>query len=344
MTRSVAVPVVERSQVGEARRRAAALAAISELDETQSGKLALVVTELANNLVRHATGGQIVLRVLQEGERRGVEVLALDTGPGIRNVAQALGDGYSTGGTAGEGLGVVVRASEEFDLYTTPEQGTALLVRVWAEPPTPTAASALAMQIGAVCVPVAGETECGDGWAAERHGHRTMLAVVDGLGHGPRAAAAADVALGILHGAYHRSPAEVLQAAHAALRPTCGAVMAVAEIRTDLGQLRWAGVGNISGEIRTGDASSHLVSHNGTLGHQVRKVQEFVHPWREECLLLLHSDGLATLRNVERYGGLWRRDPALVAGVLYRDGQRGRDDTTVLAIRQGLMVAAGGER
>jgi hypothetical protein len=120
--------------------------------------------------------------------------------------------------------------------------------------------------------------------------------------------------------------------------------MAVAEIRTDLGQLRWAGVGNISGEIRTGDASTHLVSHNGTLGHQVRKVQEFIHPWRDECLLLLHSDGLATLRNVERYRGLWRRDPALVAGVLYRDGRRGRDDTTVLAIRQGLMVAAGGER
>ena len=339
MTRSIAVPVVESSQVGEARRRAAALASLAALNEIQSGKLALVVTELANNLIRHATGGQIVLRVLAEGDRRGVEVLALDTGPGIRNVSQALGDGYSTGGTAGEGLGAVVRASEGFDLYTVPGQGTALLARVWAESPTVTAPAAAEFQVGAVCVPVAGETECGDGWAAELNGPRTMLAVVDGLGHGPRAAAAADAALRVFQDSHRQSPGQIVEAAHAALRATCGAVMGVAEIRSDLGQLRWAGIGNISGEVRADNHSSHLVSHNGTLGHQVRKVQEFVYPWSEDRLLLLHSDGLATLRQMERYVGLWRRDPSLVAGVLYRDCRRGKDDTTVLASRHGLSAS-----
>ena len=334
MNRSAVVAVVESSQIGEARRLAAQLARSAQLGETQAGRLALVVTELANNLVRHATGGQMVLRLRQEKGRSGVEVLALDTGPGISNVPQALGDGYSTGGTAGEGLGAVSRLSEDFDLYSVPGQGTALLTRVWASPPVPGASSPPEFLIGAVCLPIPGESQCGDAWATETQPQRTLLTIVDGLGHGPLAAAAATEAIRIFHLHARRSPAEIVEAAHTALRPTCGAVMGVAEIRTDLGELRWAGVGNISGEIRLGEASSHLVSLNGTLGHQVRKVREFVLPWSDACLLLLHSDGMATLRQRDRYVGLWQRDPALIAGVLYRDCRRGKDDFTVLTSRQ----------
>jgi anti-sigma regulatory factor (Ser/Thr protein kinase) len=332
MNRSQVVTVVESSQIGEARRLAAYLAASAELDATQAGRLALVVTEVANNLVRHATGGQIVLRVRRESGRGGVEVLALDTGPGIANVARALGDGYSTGGTAGEGLGAVSRLSEDFDLYSVPGQGTALLARVWSGSAARTPAPEFL--IGAVCLPIVGEFECGDAWATEKQARRTLITVVDGLGHGPCAATAAAEAIRVFQANTDRSPGQILEAAHAALRPTCGAVMGVAEIRPDLGELCWAGLGNISGEIRLGETSSHLVSHNGTVGHQMRKIQEFVHPWTEGSLLLLHSDGMATLRQRDRYPGLWGRDPSLIAGVLYRDCRRGKDDFTALAARQ----------
>lgn len=337
MNRSQVVNVVESSQIGEVRRLAAQLAASAELGATQAGRLALVVTEVANNLVRHATGGQMVLRVRHDGGRGGVELLALDTGPGIANIPRALGDGYSTGGTAGEGLGAVSRLAEDFDLYSVPGQGTALLARVWAGSAARTPVPEFL--IGAVCLPIAGEFECGDAWATERQARRTLIAVVDGLGHGPRAAAAAAEAIRVFQAHSDRSPAEILEAAHAALRPTCGAVMGVAEIRPEVGELRWAGVGNISGEIRLGEVSSHLVSHNGTVGHQLRKVQEFVHPWTAGCLLLLHSDGMATLRQRDRYPGLWGRDPSLIAGVLYRDCRRGKDDFTVLAARQGASLS-----
>jgi anti-sigma regulatory factor (Ser/Thr protein kinase) len=350
MNRSAVVAVVESSQIGEARRLAARLAAEAALETTQAGKLALVVTELATNLVRHAIGGQIVLRVRQEQGRRGVEVLALDTGPGIGNVDRALGDGYSTGGTAGAGLGAVSRLSEDFDIYSLSGLGTALLARVWASPtpgpsrsPATPAPSAPEFLIGAVCLPIASETQCGDAWAAVRQNQRILLAVVDGLGHGPLAAVAAAEAIRIFQHYPERSPGQILEVAHAALRSTCGAVMGVAEIRLDQGALCWAGVGNISGEIRLGEASSHLVSHNGTLGHQLRKVQEFIYPWHVGSLLLLHSDGMATVRQPERYPGLWGRDPSLVAGVLYRDFRRGKDDFTVVALRQAITTLRAGQ-
>jgi hypothetical protein len=263
-----------------------------------------------------------------------VEVLALDTGPGISDIPRALGDGYSTAGTAGEGLGAVRRLSDDFDLYSVPGQGTALLARIWANSASAASHPAPELLIGAVCLPIAGESRCGDAWAADQKPRRTMLALVDGLGHGPLAATAAEEAIRVVLAHPDRSPVEILEAAHAALRPTCGAVMGVAEIRTDLGELRWAGVGNISGEIHTGESSVHLVSRNGTLGYQVRKIQEFVYPWQPRSHLLLHSDGMATLRERDRYPGLWCRDPALVAGVLYRDYRRVRDDFTLVASRR----------
>jgi len=340
MNRCVVVAVVESSQVGEARRLAATFAEDAGLGGTQAGRLALIVTELSNNLVRHATGGQIVLQVRHENGRGGVEVLALDTGPGIHDISRALGDGYSTGGTAGEGLGAVSRMSEDFDVYSVPGQGTALLARVWDTTVSAAKAPPGEFLIGAVCLPIAQETECGDAWAAERQPRRMLLALVDGLGHGPLAAAAAREAIRIFRGNPARTPGQMVEAAHAALRPTVGAVMGVAEIRTDLGELRWAGVGNISGEIRTGETSAHLVSHNGTVGHQVRKVQEFVYPWQANSLLLLHSDGMATVRQWDRYTGLWGRDPSLVAGVMYRDYRRGKDDFTVVTSRQVVAPSA----
>ena len=77
-----------------------------------------------------------------------------------------------------------------------------------------------------------------------------------------------------------------------------------------------------------------MVSHNGTVGHVTRKVQEFVYPWLPGALVIMHSDGLGTQWSLERYPGLALRDPALIAGVLYRDFQRGRDDVTVLVARE----------
>jgi hypothetical protein len=77
-----------------------------------------------------------------------------------------------------------------------------------------------------------------------------------------------------------------------------------------------------------------MVSYNGTVGHEVRKIQEFTYQWPQQGLLVMHSDGLKTQWRLDRYPGLMHKHPSLIAGVLYRDFNRGRDDVTVLVARE----------
>ena len=77
-----------------------------------------------------------------------------------------------------------------------------------------------------------------------------------------------------------------------------------------------------------------MVSHTGTVGQNVTRFQEFTHRWPDEGLLILHSDGLSSRWTLEPYPGLTRKDPSLVAGVLYRDFVSGHDDVVVLVARE----------
>src|SRR5690349_19022077 len=115
------VPVQEQSQVGEARRTAASLTAKLGLNETEAGKVAIIVTELATNLLKHGKGGELVLNV-PGAEPAGLEILALDKGTGIANLRECMRDGHSTAGTPGGGLGAVERLSSALDIYTAPQR------------------------------------------------------------------------------------------------------------------------------------------------------------------------------------------------------------------------------
>jgi anti-sigma regulatory factor (Ser/Thr protein kinase) len=330
---TVALAVAEASQVGEARRAAAALAGRLGFGEAEAGKVALVVTEAATNLVKHAGGGAVLLSPVEDGPAVGIEVLALDRGPGIPDLGRCLRDGYSTAGTPGTGLGAIVRLSASADFYSRPPAGAALVARLWSRPP-PAADAPPPFRVGAVSVPKAGEEVCGDCWAVRHEGGCCVLLVADGLGHGALAAEASRAAARILRDGPRMGPAAVLQAAHAALRGTRGAAVAVAEADLAAGEVRFAGVGNVAGCIITpGGECRSMASHNGTVGHEARKFQEFVYPLPAGALLVMNSDGLTSRWNLDASPGLAVRDPALIAGVLYRDFQRGRDDVTVLVAR-----------
>jgi hypothetical protein len=98
-------------------------------------------------------------------------------------------------------------------------------------------------------------------------------------------------------------------------------------------------LGNIAGSIVTDDAPRRqMVSHNGTAGHQGRRIQEFTYPWSRTSLLILHSDGVSTHWSLEKYPALTLRRPSLVAGVLFRDFGRGRDDASVVVVRQATAI------
>ncbi|MBW4494761.1 MAG: SpoIIE family protein phosphatase [Oscillatoria princeps RMCB-10] len=289
----------------------------------------------ASNLVKHATTGELVLQSLHWDGSTGIEILALDRGPGMANVSRCLNDGFSTAGTAGTGLGAIRRLSDVFDIHSSAGTGTALLARLRSRPLSPPAPD---LEIGAVCLPKAGEQECGDAWAFSRHQGRNLILVADGLGHGPAAAAASSEAARIFQQSAGLPLEEIAKAAHAALRPTRGAALAIAEVSPNLQAVRFVGVGNIAGAIVTAQGSRSLVSYNGTIGYEITKIKEFVFPWPQNALLVMHSDGLATQWRLDRYAGLAAKHPSLIAGVLYRDFKRGRDDVTVLIAREGKLL------
>jgi anti-sigma regulatory factor (Ser/Thr protein kinase) len=323
------IPVSESSQIGEARRAASEFAAEMGFDSTTQGKLAIVAAEAATNLVRHSHGGELLLQSRDNGDLPGVELLALDKGPGIADLARSMRDGVSSGSSPGNGLGAMKRLSSLLDMYSAPGVGTALLARFW-----PGQQDRAPLQYGAVAVAKWGEPACGDAYAIECSTDRATLVVADGLGHGVDAAMAAEEAVRVFRRDARLAPVEILERIHGALRSTRGAAVSVAQINWSTRLVRYAGVGNISAAILAADSVRRLVSHNGTVGHELRKLQEFQYPWPEHATLIMHSDGLGSHWDLDRYAGLLARDPTLIAAVLYRDFERGRDDVSVLVVRE----------
>lgn len=335
MKDATALSVTEESQVGEARRLAVALAAQLGFSETDRGKVAIVATEAAKNLLKHARDGEIILQTLKNGSRDSIEIVAIDRGPGMANVGQCLRDGFSTAGTPGTGLGAIGRLSNFFEIHSTPELGTALIARLESGKNCREALPNLNfLEIGVINLPKVGEKICGDSWAAENCGDKNSILVADGLGHGSLAEGASREAVAVFQANAKLGPKAILEKAHAALKHTRGAAAAIAQIDRTQNIVCFAGVGNISGVIYTDTHTRSMVSYNGTIGHQMRKVEEFTYPWSPQSILIMHSDGLATQWDLNRYPGLASKHPALIAAVLYRDFARSRDDMTVIVAKE----------
>lgn len=328
----LALHIGELSEVAAARRAAQQLAKRLGFGETEVGRVALVVTEAATNIAKHAASGEIVLQAVSRGEVAGIEILALDRGPGMTDFQQSLADGTSSVGTYGIGLGAMQRQSNEFDVYSVTGHGTAVRMVLWATPPEHDARKP-ALEIGAVSIAYPGETVCGDGWMVSFDEQAARFMVCDGLGHGPDAALASTEATRRAAGSDY-PPAVVIEHLHQALRSTRGAAVAVAELDRSAGEIHFAGVGNIAASVITDDQRYQLVSHNGIVGGKLLKVQTFSAKWERGSLFVAHSDGLSTRWSLDDYPGLARCHPGLVAAVLYRDFGRQRDDMTVLAIRE----------
>ncbi|HUB02784.1 MAG TPA: ATP-binding SpoIIE family protein phosphatase [Terriglobales bacterium] len=319
--------IVDVSNAGEARRIAVECATSIGMDETDCGKVAIAVTEMATNLFKHAQHGKILCESVTGNGAHGLRVLAVDKGPGIENIAVALQDGYSTYGSNGNGLGGIRRLSTTFDLYSKPGLGTCLVAEFW---PQKKLNSTQPFSLGVVSLAMRGELVCGDGWGTRATRDRSFFMVVDGLGHGTFASDAAREAERVLAHSHATSAANILRDCHDALKKTRGAAAAVAGISRESGTLTYAGIGNISAAVIDGQSRRGIANHNGTLGHQMHKLQEFTVPWNHDSILIMHSDGLGSKWDLNHYPGLAGKHPSIIAAMLYRDFYRERDDVTVV--------------
>ena len=336
MNLTAAVDVHESSQVAVARRAATALAEQIGCSDAQAGQAALVASELATNLAKHARGGEILLRPLYTGSAAppvGLELLAVDRGPGIPDAALSRRDGFSTAGTLGQGLGAIERQSDVFRLYTSASGTLAVAQLFLTSQATPVRHPPI--DVGAVHVSKPGEDVCGDAWAWRARDDRFAVLLADGLGHGLYAHEASRLATDVFGRTHEESPGTVIHDVHLALRSTRGAAVAGLAVDLQRGIARFAGLGNIGAVIcHSGGSRQTFVSHSGTAGHTAPRVHEFQYPVHPDSVIVMYSDGLSSHWDLRAYPGILARHPSLIAGALYRDFSRRRDDVTVVVVKR----------
>ncbi len=329
---STIFPIDGVTRVAEVRRHVTAVALREGLDNNAVSDLAIIATELSTNLVKHAVQGEIQISSLNEPEQRGVEILSIDRGPGMSDLDSCLADGYSSAGTPGTGLGAIVRLSTTFDAHSEVGRGSVFVARLKARPRRANFVPSIVL--GVVSCAVAKETISGDAWSLRPTPDGVLLFLADGLGHGQLAADASGKAVARFEASLNTAPIVILEEIHTALKGTRGAAIAVARVDYARGICHFGGIGNIAGRVISPELTSHMVSHVGTAGYEARRFQEFTYPLPSSAAVILHSDGLTSSWRLDSYNDLLIRDPAVIAGVLYRDATRGRDDVCVMVAKR----------
>ena len=340
--------VEDASAVVACRNAGLAMASRLQFPAARADALALAVTEAASNLHKHARQGALLLAVNRDADVPGIDLVTIDSGPGLRDVGAAMQDGHSTVGTLGIGLGAIRRLADFCDLYSVPGHGTALVARFWPVPRAP------AIRCAGLIRPITGETECGDAYGVLRTGDTVTAVFCDGLGHGPLAAAAAAAALAAVLGEPATGPATamgpatgsasasgpasgsasepvaLLERAHRRMSGTRGGAVAVVQVSGQLA--RFAGLGNVAAFILSAGSRKSMLSVPGIAGYQARAFRQFEYEVPPGAAVILHSDGISSRWEVAAVPGVETKDPLLIAAVLLAEAGIHRDDAGVVVL------------
>lgn len=331
------------SDVGVCRRKSVALAGKMGFDDVKSGEIAILVSELATNVLRHGGGrGRLcICELTDENNRRAIEIFCCDTGKGIPDFDQAMNDGYSGKQSLGIGLGSIRRFSDIFESVSTRESGSPLaefsnlfqhcLRCVKWVPILNWRSSNRKLIVGAASVCKPGETLNGDSYVIAHPGFdKTLVAVIDGLGHGKDAHIASTILKEQVLLKSELPLPDLLNYLHQSARGTRGAVIGLTYIDTHRSLLQFSGIGNIEGFVLTKEGKKSLISFGGILGHHIRSPRMFEYPFSKGDVLCLFSDGLTTRWNPDDID--WNEHPQQIAELLITNYSRSNDDTTVLVI------------
>lgn len=302
------------------------------LSAKRLAELEIVVSEITSNVIKHtSTGAELLVKSL-EGSNAGIEIICIDPGPGMESAERMMEDGVSSTNTLGQGLGAIRRLSDEFDLYSLPGWGTILLARVYNKPVDIKKA---AFNIGIVMLAKDGEQVCGDDYYYTVRGNNLRIAVCDGLGHGKEAHAAARACLQVYQENILITPGELIRKVHDSNKRTRGAVIYATHIDFSNKQVMYCGVGNIAAKIISSAKPKYCISYNGIVGHSVPSViNNHILQCNKNDLFIIHSDGLSTRWDLQKYPNITKHDSSIIAAALYKDFNRKTDDVTIAVISQ----------
>ena len=321
----------DRERAQQSVRRAAVEAGF---DGNGSEEIALVVAELAANLIKHAGRGVLRVRTLEQGGRAGIEIEAEDHGPGIADVEQSFADGYSTKGSLGYGLGTVNRLMDEIDVRSMAGCGTQIVCRRWVRRRAE-AGARREWDVGVMTRARRNAAENGDAFVVKAQEHELLIGLIDGLGHGEPAQTAALAAQHYVE-KHAGSPLEkIFVGASRACLATRGVVMALAHF-TSATHMNFASVGNVEARVCGSAERIPLQVKRGIVGSGNSRADSQAVPWDPNWILVLHTDGLRAHWQCGDFPGL-ERDPAkAIASRLMRALAKDDDDATVVVVRREL--------
>jgi anti-sigma regulatory factor (Ser/Thr protein kinase) len=326
------VEVQHENGVGEARRAARTTATALGFAPQACEEIALAMTELATNLLKHARGGTLTLTPLTEGGQVGLEIQSHDNGPGILDVEQAIGDRFSTSGTHGTGLGAVNRLMDELDIASQRGTGTRIVCRKWLREHRPSVRSC-PLSFGVATRPRPSEQVNGDAFVVIQWAESALVGIIDGLGHGQSAHRAAQTARQYVESHFDMPLDQIFRGTDRACRASRGVVMALARFDWSKDRLTFASVGNISVRIFPQSKPFQFTIRRGVIGLNAPGPIVSEHPWPLDHVLVLHSDGISTRWDWKDFDS-WADQPATtMAQELLKAQAKVEDDATVIVVR-----------
>lgn len=329
--KSLQIP--DRSYVALAKKEIHALTEENGFNREQIGEIDIIVAEITSNLIKHANGGELLVRMIEDHIGKGIELICIDNGRGIHDPVRMMEDGTSTTNTLGHGLGSMKRLSDTFQIYSQKDWGTILLSRKYTKEPKPFK-TRTRIETGIVIVPKPGETDCGDGYCFKPDKNGITILVADGLGHGPEAKLAVDKAKDAFNDCNETTPAEIIRYMHPLVKKTRGLVATVANYSFHAKKWLVCGVGNINTRAYSPMQSKNYICYNGIVGMTIPNTMKNQEIEAEHGqILIMCSDGIKSRWDPQKYPGIHKYDTSIFAAAIYKDHARQTDDMSVIIIR-----------
>lgn len=301
------------------------------ISDLKRENLLLVAAELASNNVKHAEGQGMIQIWQQPGST--LDIVSLDYGPGIANLAQAEQDGYSSANTFGKGLGAIRRMSDESYFYTqckasaqTPKKwsGTVFLARFHIGDAK---RSLPGNGIGLFSRSLFDTRHNGDRIYLQKKNDRLRWLHLDGLGHGREAQiATSNLATQVAHSGNIES---MLENVDRQIVSTRGAVGVACEIDIKSRDLQLLGVGDMHAHIHDQNEMHHIAFAPGILGREHRTATLFRSKLTRRGVVITASDGIRRNFDLGNFTGLFSQHPQLIAYTLGNIMGRVSDDQSI---------------
>jgi anti-sigma regulatory factor (Ser/Thr protein kinase) len=319
----------DRSFFAILKKEVHALAVTGGFSARKAGEIDIIVAEMVSNLVKHAGGGELLVKLIEEEGIQGLELISIDNGIGMTDVTRMVADGVSTKNTLGQGLGAMKRLADIFQVYSLKDWGTVILCRVF-EKPLPDTRKHPKVEIRTAMIPKDGESECGDGFSSLVTDDVIKIFMGDGLGHGPEAAKAVLTAIDSFNQCTEIVPSEIIRRINEAVKKTRGLVGTVAVFTNDDKKWRICGVGNIATRINSQLGVKTYNAYNGIIGLNVPKTLTNLEVGYEEGQhVILCSDGIKSRWDAYKYPAILRYDASVFAVSLLKEFARHTDDMSV---------------